>query len=116
MEHDLAITGRTFLPIDPGRLVPPDLSCFFGSELRQRPLDRTRLDFRKKATSAPPVRELTFTKRPEVDLKKVHEVNRAEVNRILDKISAHGMSALTSQERLFLSNVAPPDDRVPPVS
>ena len=92
------------------------LGGYLGAWLYLKWLDRKRLDFRKKATSAPPVRELTFTKRPEVDLKNVHEVNRAEVNRILDKISAHGMSALTSQERLFLSNFAPPDDRVPPVS
>jgi hypothetical protein len=79
-------------------------------------LDRKRHEFRKKATAGPPVRELKFTKRPDVDLQKVHEVNRAEVNRILDKISAHGMSSLTPQERLFLSNFAPPDDRPPPVS
>ena len=92
------------------------LGGYLGAWLYLKWLDRKRLDFRKKATSAPPVRELTFTKRPEVDLKNVHEVNRAEVNRILDKISAHGMSALTNQERLFLSNFAPPDDRVPPVS
>ncbi|HEX6944102.1 MAG TPA: rhomboid family intramembrane serine protease [Gemmatimonadaceae bacterium] len=92
------------------------LGGYLGAWLYLKWLDRKRLDFRKKATSAPPVRELKFTKRPEVDLKNVHEVNRAEVNRILDKISAHGMSALTSQERLFLSNFAPPDDRVPPVS
>ena len=92
------------------------LGGYLGAWLYLKWLDRKRLDFRKKATSAPPVRELKFTKRPEVDLTNVHEVNRAEVNRILDKISAHGMSALTSQERLFLSNFAPPDDRVPPVS
>jgi hypothetical protein len=46
----------------------------------------------------------------------VHEVNRDEVNRILDKISAKGLNSLTPQERLFLSNFVPPDDRVPPVS
>ena len=92
------------------------LGGYLGAWLYLKWLDRKRLDFKKKATGAPPVRELTFTKRPDVDLQKVHEVNRAEVNRILDKISAHGMSALTSQERLFLSNFAAPDDRPPPVS
>ena len=92
------------------------LGGYAGAYLYLKWLDRKRQDFRKKATSAAPVRELKFTKRPEVDLKKVHEVNREEVNRILDKISAHGMSALTPQERLFLSNFAPSDDRVPPVS
>jgi hypothetical protein len=43
-------------------------------------------------------------------------VNRDEVNRILDKISASGVSSLTAQEKLFLSNFVPPDDRIPPVS
>jgi hypothetical protein len=44
----------------------------------------------------------------------VHEVNRDEVNRILDKISAKGLASLSAEERLFLSNFVPPDDRVPP--
>jgi membrane associated rhomboid family serine protease len=92
------------------------LGGYVGAFLYLKWLDRKRLEFRKKATSGPPVRELKFTKRPDVDIQKVHEVNRAEVNRILDKISAHGMSALTPQERLFLSNFAQPDDRPPPVS
>jgi hypothetical protein len=33
------------------------------------------------------------------------------VNRILDKISAQGIGSLTPQERTFLSNFVPPDDR-----
>jgi membrane associated rhomboid family serine protease len=92
------------------------LGGYLGAWLYLKWLDRKRQDFRKKATAGAPVRELKFTKRPEVDLKKVHEVNRDEVNRILDKISAHGMSALTPQERLFLSNFAATEDKVPPVS
>lgn len=51
-----------------------------------------------------------------LDLTNVHEVNRDEVNRILDKINAQGMASLTPQERIFLSNFAPPDDRRPPMS
>jgi membrane associated rhomboid family serine protease len=92
------------------------LGGYAGAWLYLKWLDRKRQDFRKRATSAPPVRELVFTKRPEVDLQKVHEVNREEVNRILDKISAHGMSSLTAEEKVFLSNFAPADDRSPPVS
>ena len=91
------------------------LGGYAGAFLYLKWLDRKRGQFRKRATSAPPVKELKFTKRPEVDLQKVHEVNRDEVNRILDKISAHGMSALTQQERQFLSNFAP-DEKRPPVS
>ena len=46
-----------------------------------------------------------------VDPASVHEVNRDEVNRILDKINASGLGSLTPQERLFLSNFVPLDDR-----
>ena len=92
------------------------LGGYAGAFLYLKWLDRKRGEFKKRATAAAPVRELKFTKRPDVDLQKVHEVNREEVNRILDKISAHGMSSLTPQERLFLSNFAPADDRTPPVS
>ena len=52
----------------------------------------------------------------EVDPRSVHEVNREEVNRILDKISAKGLGSLTPQEKLFLSNFVPLDDRKPPAS
>ena len=92
------------------------LGGYAGAFLYLKWLDRKRGQFKKRATAGSPVKELVFTKRPEVDLKKVHEVNRDEVNRILDKINAHGMSSLTPQERMFLSNFAPPDDRTPPVS
>jgi membrane associated rhomboid family serine protease len=46
-----------------------------------------------------------------IDTQSIHEVNRAEVNRILDKISANGVDSLTPAERTFLSHFAPPDDR-----
>jgi membrane associated rhomboid family serine protease len=92
------------------------LGGYAGAFLYLKWLDRKRGEFRKRATAPTPVRELKFTKRPDVDLQKVHEANREEVNRILDKISAHGMSSLTPQERLFLSNFAQPEDRAPPVS
>jgi membrane associated rhomboid family serine protease len=49
----------------------------------------------------------------QVDLNRVHELNRDEVNRILDKISAQGIGSLTAQEKLFLSNFVPLDDRRP---
>ena len=52
----------------------------------------------------------------EVDPRSVHEVNREEVNRILDKISAKGLGSLTPKEKLFLSNFVPLDDRKPPAS
>lgn len=69
-----------------------------------------------RAHVTPVVKTETLTNWKKVDPRSVHEVNRDEVNRILDKISAKGLGSLTPQERLFLSNFVPPDDRVPPVT
>lgn len=51
----------------------------------------------------------------QVNRESVHSVNRDEVNRILDKISASGLKSLTPQERTFLSNFVPMDDRPKPI-
>jgi membrane associated rhomboid family serine protease len=72
--------------------------------------------FRKNATSAPPARDAMVGNWQKVNRDSVHAVNKEEVDRILDKISAQGLASLTPQERLFLSNFVPPDDRKPPVS
>ncbi len=66
--------------------------------------------FRTKTVANVPKDMLTNWK--QVDPQRVHEVNRDEVNRILDKISAKGVASLTAEEKLFLSNFVPPDDRV----
>ena len=68
--------------------------------------------FRSKVIAKPDAELLGNWRK--VDVNRVHEVNRDEVNRILDKISASGLSSLTPQERLFLSNFVPKDDRLPP--
>jgi membrane associated rhomboid family serine protease len=52
----------------------------------------------------------------QVDPQKVHEVNRDELNRILDKVSKLGLSSLSPDELRFLMNFVPPDDRPPMVS
>ena len=70
--------------------------------------------FRTLAVQPLPDRELANWKK--VNMQSVHELNRDEVNRILDKISAQGLASLTPQERQFLSNFVPPDDRVAPPS
>ena len=65
--------------------------------------------FNRKATAGAKPGVLGNWKK--VDLTSVHELNRDEVNRILDKISASGLASLTPQEKQFLSNFVPPDDR-----
>jgi membrane associated rhomboid family serine protease len=71
--------------------------------------------FRAVATT-PKVAPQKLVNWQKVDPKKVHEVNRDEVNRILDKISASGIASLTPDELRFLMNFVPPDDRPPLVS
>jgi membrane associated rhomboid family serine protease len=75
--------------------------------------------FRAQVNSAAPPADALASRWQKVDRSRVHEVNRDEVNRILDKISASGVKSLTPTERQFLMNFVPPDDRPkesPPVS
>jgi len=69
--------------------------------------------FRKQATEAPPAKDALVGDWRKVDRTRIHAINREEVDRILDKISKSGIASLTPQERLFLSNFVPPDDRKP---
>jgi membrane associated rhomboid family serine protease len=92
------------------------LGGYAGAFVYLKWMQRSRVAFKKKAIGAPPVRDPRIQSWKSIDVKKVHEVNRDELNRILDKISKSGLGSLTEQERLFLSNFVPPDDRPPPVS
>jgi membrane associated rhomboid family serine protease len=65
--------------------------------------------WQKQVTAAPAPKAMGDWSK--LDRSTIHEVNRDEVNRILDKISATGIASLTPQERIFLSNFVPPDDR-----
>jgi membrane associated rhomboid family serine protease len=69
--------------------------------------------FKRQATAPTPVVDSSVQNWRNVDRAGIHAVNKDEVNRILDKISATGLGSLTPQERVFLSNFVPPDDRKP---
>jgi membrane associated rhomboid family serine protease len=88
------------------------LGGYAGAYLYLRWIERERHSFRRKVEAAPPITRKKPVDVKSVDLTRIHEVNRDEVNRILDKISAQGMESLTAQERLFLSNFVPLDDRM----
>jgi membrane associated rhomboid family serine protease len=90
------------------------LGGYVGAFLYLKWLERSRTSFRRKAVAPPPAADARLSGWRAVDTTKVHDVNRAEVDRILDKISAKGLGSLTPQERTFLSHFVPPDDRVPP--
>jgi membrane associated rhomboid family serine protease len=87
---------------------------FVGGWLYLRWINRTSGARRFRSKTVAPVGRDVLTNYKRIDPHAIHEVNRDEVNRILDKISAKGLASLTAQERLFLSNFVPPDDRVPP--
>jgi hypothetical protein len=91
------------------------LGGYAGAFLYLRWLGRSRAAFKRKATAPPPAATQKLAGWKSVDLTRVHEVNRAQLNEILDKISASGLGSLSEQERLFLSNFIPPDDRPPTV-
>jgi membrane associated rhomboid family serine protease len=69
--------------------------------------------FRQVATAPSPAKDAILGNWRNVNRAGIHAVNKEEVDRILDKISASGIGSLTPQERLFLSNFVPPDDRKP---
>ena len=90
------------------------LGGFVGGWLYLRWVNRSSGAKQFRSKTIAPVGKDTLSNYKRIDPRSIHEVNRDEVNRILDKISASGLASLTSQERLFLSNFVPPDDRVPP--
>jgi membrane associated rhomboid family serine protease len=89
------------------------LGGFAGALLYLLFLERRQGARRFKAAATPRVPDTALGDWRKVDRTSVHAVNRDEVDRILDKISASGIASLTPQERQFLSNFVPPDDRKP---
>ena len=89
------------------------LGGFAGALLYLLFLERRQGARRFKQTATPKVPESSLGNWKNVDRGSIHSVNREEVDRILDKISASGLASLTPQERQFLSNFVPPDDRKP---
>lgn len=91
------------------------LGGFAGAWLYLKWLERARGRFRKKAVGGAPDVLKRVESYSAIDLARVHEVNRDEVGRLLDKASKEGVGALTPEERVFLSNFVP-TDRVPPAT
>ncbi len=89
------------------------LGGFAGALLYLLYLERRQGARRFKQTATPKVPESALGNWKNVDRGSIHAVNREEVDRILDKINASGLASLTPQERQFLSNFVPPDDRKP---
>jgi membrane associated rhomboid family serine protease len=87
------------------------LGGFLGAWLYLIWMERRSPSRQWKAKIEKPVKKVEVGNWRNIDTKSIHEVNRAEVDRILDKINAKGIESLTPAERTFLSHFAPPDDR-----
>ncbi len=90
------------------------LGGYVGAFLYLRWLDRKRTAFKRKAAAAPPDAARRVAGYKAIDLASVHEVNREEIVRIIDKINAQGLGSLTPKETTFLAMFVPPDDPAPP--
>jgi membrane associated rhomboid family serine protease len=90
------------------------LGGYVGAYLYLLALDRfsPSKQFKAKVAKVAPTTEKALKANwRNVNLEGVHQLSREEVNRILDKINAEGMGSLSAEEKLFLSNFVPPDDR-----
>jgi len=91
------------------------LGGYAGAYLYLKRFERARTAFKRRVQAAPPDANRRLEAWKSIDVGRIHEVNREQVNRILDKISAQGVASLTAEERIFLSNFVPLDDRPPTV-
>ncbi|MBK6489759.1 MAG: rhomboid family intramembrane serine protease [Gemmatimonadetes bacterium] len=100
------------------------LGGYVGAFLYLRWLERGRKKFRQLATAPAASRVPLVTPPPPpsirriddsraIDMSVVHEMNRPEVSRIVDKVAGQGLASLTEQERRFLASFVSLDD--PPV-
>lgn len=90
------------------------LGGFAGAFLYLKWIERMQGARRFQRKVQPKVEDRRLANWRHVDPQSAHEVNREELNRILDKINARGLASLTADERRFLASFVPPDDRVPP--
>jgi membrane associated rhomboid family serine protease len=89
------------------------LGGYLGAYLYIRWIDRKRHEFKRKATSAPPAIRQKLDRWQAIDLSKVHQVNRDEVSRLMEKARTEGVGSLSGPERVFLSGFIPPDEPAP---
>jgi len=90
------------------------LGGFAGAWLYLKWWERGRGEFRKRAVVEPARALKHVDDLRAIDLTRVHQVNRDEVSRLIEKAGKEGAASLTPEERLFLSNFVPPDVVPPP--
>jgi membrane associated rhomboid family serine protease len=85
------------------------LGGYAGAWLYLQTISRASGQFKRKATAPPPTLASRLDRWQTIDLNKVHQVNRDEVRRLIDKLRTEGARSLTPQEQAFLSGFVPSD-------
>jgi membrane associated rhomboid family serine protease len=91
------------------------LGGYLGAYVYLRWIERKRGQFRKAHDAAPSFKPEKVADWKRIDRTSLHQLNREELDRILDKINASGVGSLTPAERQFLSNFSPRDGNAPTV-
>ena len=85
------------------------LGGYAGAYAYLRWLDRSKLAFKRHATAATSATTSRLSRWQAIDLNSVHQVNRDEVQRLIEKVRTQGVGSLTGQEQTFLSGFVPPE-------
>ena len=84
------------------------LGGFLGGFLYLRWLERRSRGWQFRAeASGPAPRSGDLERWMKIPREDMHEVNRAELDRVMDKINATGVASLTPEERAFLDRFSP---------
>ena len=85
------------------------LGGYAGAWLYLRRIARVSGRFKRKVGAPPPEATSRLARWQSIDLSKVHQVNRDEVSRLMEKVRTSGVQSLTPQEQTFLSGFVPSD-------
>ena len=76
---------------------------------QSRVAERRRVELPNSAYSSPGVRQQEDRDRwRSIDQRRLHPLNRDEVQRLLDMVDREGIHALSSKDRVFLDNMTLP--------
>ena len=83
------------------------LGGYAGAWLYLRRIDRVAGSFKRKASKPPAAVASRLDLWQTIDLDKVHQVNREEVTRLMEKARTSGIRSLTPQEQTYLAMFVP---------
>jgi membrane associated rhomboid family serine protease len=83
------------------------LGGYAGAWLYLRGIDRKRGEFKRRASKLSKEAVSLLDRWEAIDLMKVHQVNRDEVRRLIEKARTNGVRSLTPQEQSYLAMFVP---------